>query len=102
MINLKKVVVAYDSCEHSKKALDWAIHMAQLTHATIDVIMVLVPSAISTRSADAYASHYREAMIMGTLVRFYRFICVSLYKTAIAAAIRIIPIKAGAADPSDT
>lgn len=48
MINLKKIVVAYDSFEHSRKALDWAIHMAQLAHATIDVVMVLVPSAIST------------------------------------------------------
>lgn len=62
MINLKKIVVAYDSSDHSRKALDWAIHMAQLTHATIDVVMVLVPSAISTRSAGAYASpEVREA-----------------------------------------
>ncbi|ADY57321.1 UspA domain-containing protein [Syntrophobotulus glycolicus DSM 8271] len=56
MIALKKIVVAYDSSEHSKKALDWAIHMAQLSQATVDVVMVLVPSAISMRSAGAYAS----------------------------------------------
>ncbi len=62
MINLKKIVVAYDSSEHSRKALGWAIHMAQFAHATIDVVMVLVPSAISTRSAGAYASpEVREA-----------------------------------------
>ena len=36
--------------------------MAQLAHATIDVVMVLVPSAISTRSAGACASpEVREA-----------------------------------------
>lgn len=62
MINLKKIVVAYDSSEHSRKALEWSIHMAQLSHSTINVIMVLVPSAISTRSSGAYASpEVREA-----------------------------------------
>ncbi|MGL5513271.1 MAG: universal stress protein [Sporomusa sp.] len=47
MIDLKKIVVAYDSSEHSRKALNWAIHMAQLAHATINVVLVLVPSTIT-------------------------------------------------------
>ena len=55
MIVLNKIVVAYDSSEHSKRALDWALHMSQLSHATIDVVMVLVSSTVSLGYAGAYA-----------------------------------------------
>lgn len=46
MVNLKKIVVAYDGSEHSKKALDWAARFAAASKASIDVVMVLVPSSL--------------------------------------------------------
>jgi nucleotide-binding universal stress UspA family protein len=46
MITLKKIVVAYDGSEHSKKALDWASKFAVASQAAIHVVMVLVPSSL--------------------------------------------------------
>ncbi|MDU2064955.1 MAG: universal stress protein [Sporomusaceae bacterium] len=46
MIELKKIVVAYDGSEHSKRALDWAVKFAGASKAVIDVVMVLVPSSL--------------------------------------------------------
>ncbi len=46
MVSLKKIVVAYDGSEHSKKALDWASKFAVAAQAVVHVVMVLVPSSL--------------------------------------------------------
>lgn len=52
MTNLKKIVVAYDGSEYSKKALDWATTFAN-DLVMIDVVWVLTPSAILGNIDDA-------------------------------------------------
>ncbi len=45
MRNIHKVLVAYDGSNDSKTSLDYAIHMAKLTGASLDIVKVFEPYA---------------------------------------------------------
>lgn len=54
MAKINKIVVAYDSSESSQKALDWALQLVRATQASLDVVMVLAPVAVSVDFTGAY------------------------------------------------